>query len=156
MTTKDLIKKYIPVGVLGVMVIIIVLCTYFPPFGTMICEMKSAPGDIDAQSTYTANFSLWHVDTLKITEIISSKDKEKLEEYKKSLEEDNNKFKKLNHFTNTISIEDETITNTTTIDYDKIDKKELKKIEKNFSNRMIRIGVLKKIYTKNGATCKYA
>ena len=154
-TTRDFVKNYVPLIVLGIIVIVVSLILLFPPFGRMVCEMNSAPGNMSATYTYVADFSFWKVSNLKMIEVVNALDEVDLIRYRQSIEEDLEKYKGLEYYENEIVVENKTLTNTINIDYKNIDKKRLQELESGFSNKMIRIRNLKKIYTKNGAVCKY-
>ena len=154
-TTREFVKNYVPLIVLGIVLIVVSLILIFPPFGRMVCESSSAPGDMSATYTYIADFSFWKVSNLKMIEVVNGSNETDLVTYRQSLEEELEKYKELEYYDNEIVVENKTLTNTIIIDYKKIDKKKLQELESGFSNKMIRIHNLKKIYTKNGAVCKY-
>ena len=154
-TTRDIVKNYLPLIVLGIIVIAVSLILIFPPFGRMVCESSSAPGELNATYTYIADFSFWKVSNLKMIEVVNGPTETDLIRYRQSLEEELEKYKELEYYDSEIVVENKILTNTIDIDYKRIDKKKLKELESGFSNKMIRVRNLKKIYTKNGAVCKY-
>ena len=154
MTSIDVMKKYIPIGVGALVLIVVGILYFFPPNGRMVCEMSSAPGDMTSSSTFVADFSFWRVNTLKITEVVQSLKEEDLIKYHQSLEEEMAKYKDLKYYDSTINVENNTLTSVITIDYNNVDRKKLMEIEKGFSNKLLRIRNLRNIYLKNGAVCK--
>ena len=154
MTSVDVLKKYIPIGVGALVVIIVAIFYFFPPNGRMVCELSSAPGNMAASSTYVVDFSLWKVNKLKVTEVVQSSNDEDLIRYRQSLEEDLDRYKGIKYYDSSVEVENRTLTSVITIDYKKIDREKLKEVEKNFSNKLLSIRYLKNIYVKNGAVCK--
>ncbi|MBQ3307334.1 MAG: DUF1307 domain-containing protein [Bacilli bacterium] len=155
MTTRDIVKKYIPLGIGIIILIILFIYFVFPPFGKMVCEVNSAPGDMNASYTYVADFSLWRVYNFKMVETVRSADNENLLTYRESIEKEMSKYKNLDYYDNLIVVENRTLTNIVTIDYKNIDMDQLQKLDKSFSKKYINIYRLKRIYRKNGAVCKY-
>jgi uncharacterized lipoprotein YehR (DUF1307 family) len=155
MTTRDIVRKYIPLGIGIILLIIVLILLIFPPFGKMVCEVNSAPGDMSASYTYVADFSMWKVYNYKMVETVRAVDNENLETYRKSIEEEMAKYKNLDYYDNLILVENKTLTNIVTINYKEIDLNKLEEIDKGFSRKYINIYRLKKIYKKNGAVCKY-
>ena len=156
MTTMDIYKKFIPLGI-GVIVFIIVGIFYFyPPFGKMICESKSAPGDMSATFVYEVDFSFWRVKKLKVIETVEALDEAEIIRYRQTVEEEQAKFKDLKYYETDIVVDKNTLINTITIDYKNVDRNKLHELEKGFSNNLTRIGKLRKIYINNGATCRNA
>ena len=154
MTTMDIIKKYIPLGVIALVVLVVAVLYFFPPNGRMVCELNSAPGNMTSTSTYVVDYSFWRVKFLKVTETVHSNNDEDLIVYRQALEEDLEKYKGLEYYDTKVEVDNRTLVNTITIDYKNIDRNKLKEIEKGFSNKLTRIRYLKNIYLKNGAICK--
>ena len=155
MTTRDIVRKYIPLGIGIILLIIVLILLIFPPFGKMVCEVNSAPGDMSASYTYVADFSMWKVYNYKMVETVHAVDNENLETYRKSIEEEMAKYKNLDYYDHLILVENKTLTNIVTINYKEIDLNKLEEIDKGFSRKYINIYRLKKIYKKSGAVCKY-
>ena len=155
MTTRDIVRKYIPLGLGIVLLIIVLILLLFPPFGKMVCEVNSAPGDMNASYTYVADFSLWKVYNFKMVETVRSADNDNLLTYRESIEKEMSKYKNLDYYDNLIVVENRTLTNIVTIDYKNVDMKKLEQLDKSFSKKYINIYRLKRIYRKNGAVCKY-
>ena len=154
-TTKDLVKKIVPLVVIMIVLICIWVLSVFPPFGRMVCEVNSAPGKMSATYTYVADFSMWKVHDFKVVEVVNATDEVDLAFYRQSIEEDLLKYKDLEHFDNKIVVENKTLTNTITIDFKHIDQKLLNEIDSSFTKKTTKIRYLKEIYEKNGAVCKY-
>ncbi len=156
MTTRDLAKILIPIGIAIVVITIIVVAVYFPPTGVLECTLKSAPGDPQAEYTYTATFKTWKVKQLVTEEKIRSENKELLQEFQKREDEMTKEYGLVDYFQRDFSLEDKVLTSKTTINYEKIDySKILTNQEKKSKKKNLRIGTLKKTYQNLGANCKY-
>ena len=153
-STVDLVKKYIPIAIGVIIVLVIVLLSIFPPNGRLVCEAKSAPGDMSASYTYIADYSMWRVQKLVVTENVHSNNENDLIIYRQSLEENLERFKDLKYYDSQLTMTQDNLTNVVTIDFKNIDRKKLQELESGFSNRLTSIRQLKKLYIKNGATCR--
>ena len=69
MSTKDLAKIIIPIGIAVIVIVIIIVAIYFPPTGTLECSLQSAPGDPHADYTYRIKFNFWKVKQMEAEEI---------------------------------------------------------------------------------------
>ncbi len=157
MSTRDLARKGGPVAILAIILLIVAMFIYFPPSGKMVCKFSSAPGDPHADYIYTVNFKLWTVKNVETKQVITSSNKELLENYLKLEKEIIEKYKKLNFFKREVSIKDKELTSITIIDYKKMDYNAFEKVETKakIKNKNIRVGTMKKLYQKIGATCSY-
>lgn len=125
---------------------------------TITCTDKVVNDDkAELEATYIIYYKGDYVTKLKATENITSDNQTLLEAYKESLNESYKKFNKLNYYSNSLSIEDNTLISSTVINYSKINYKKLKKLDQTSSklikNGKIKLSDMKKNYTNNGATC---
>lgn len=155
MTLTVFMKKYGNIVIIGIIFIIAILLILFPPFGKMECKIKSAPADLSAEYKYTAKFSFWIVNDLTVKEVVSSDDKEVLENYKSDIEEQYRIYDSINSINNNIVLNDKSVVSTFYVNYDKLDAKQVKKLDNDYLKKKITIGKLKKIYKNNGASCHY-
>lgn len=154
-TTRELRRQLTPVGIGIVLLGIVYMFLYHPPFGTLTCKMKSAPGDPHAEYVYEAKFSLWKVKQIHSTETITSRNQAILELFQELEKKEHEKYKNLKHYSITTSIKEKELVITTTTDYSKGYEKELEKLEGTKKQKTVKINKLKQIYQKNGAICSY-
>lgn len=112
--------------------------------------------DVSMSAEYKIYYKGSYVTLVKSTEKIVTDDKTLLETYKKNLEESYSPYNKLNYYVNSISIEDNTLISSTTINYQKIDFAKLKKLDKDNSlikEGKVKLADLQTLYEDNGATC---
>ena len=112
--------------------------------------------DVAMNAEYKIYYKGKYVTLVKSTEKIVTDDKTLLETYKDNLEESYSPYNKLDYYANSISIEDNTLISSTTINYEKIDIDKLKKLDKD--NNLIKKGKIKlddlqTLYEDNGAIC---
>ena len=155
MTFKENVKKYTTAGIIILITVIITLLVIYPPFGRLECEIKGLPGDLSADFVFSANYSLWRVNDLKVVEEISSQNKDLLEEHKKMLEEEALVYDGINYITNKIELNDESLLSTFYINYKKMTKENTKDLDDKLASKSMFVGKLKKKYINNGATCHY-
>ena len=157
MSTRDLAKKLIPACIGLIVLLVIIVLVYFPPFGKLVCTLSSAPGDPHAEYTYTAYFKLWKVNKIVTEQVITSKNEKLLKKFEEQEQDINKEYKSLDFFERKISLEGKHLTSVTTIDYDRIDYKKMAAIGDKVSGKekTLRIGAAKKMYQESGATCKY-
>lgn len=157
MSTRDLAKKLIPVGIVLVVLIVIIIAVYFPPNGKLVCTLSSAPGDPHADYTYTAYFKFWKVNKIVTEEVITSKNKKILEIFEQQEKDINKEFEILDFYERNINLEGKHLTSVTTIDYDRIDYKKMASIGNKVTNKekSLKVGATKKMYEESGAKCSY-
>ena len=156
MTSVDVIKKYVPLCLLVIFVIVAMIFLLIPPKGKLVCEMENAPGDLNVSYKYSADYSLWIVKELTVNEEVSSKDKEKLKTYKESLEKYYKVYSNIDSISSKVEmIETSLVSSTFHVDYSRMNNSDYKAMGDKMNYKNIFVGKLKKIYTKNGATCRY-
>lgn len=92
------------------------------------------------------------------TEKITSTDRDTLKKYKEAYENVFSNYKDIEHYENNISTTSDSVTSTTTIDYDKVNYKEILKVEGEEDNIFtddgkVKLQILLDLYKKYGATC---
>ena len=142
--------------------LIIVICSiiyFYPRNGKMLCYYKSSNDVMKTESTYLIKFKNRYVVNLYSKEIIISNDDKMLEQYQNTLELSYLKYNTLDNYYNSVTLNDNELTTITKINYEKLDIDKFISIDNSnknlFSNKKIKLTKLKKIYTDNGAKCKY-
>ena len=121
--------------------------------------MSSYPTEgITLRSTYTAQYKNNIVTELETVEQVIAEDEDNLETYKDRIDELYNGYQGLDHYENKTTIEDNTLTSTTTIDYSKVDTDKLIEIDsgnaKLIKDGKVNIDDLQDMYRQNGCNCK--
>lgn len=156
MTSIDIVKKYVPLCIMVVFVIVALVFLLIPPQGKLVCQMENAPGDLNVSYKYSADYSMWIVKELTVNEEVSSKDKDKLKQYKESLEKDYKIYSNIDSINSSVEmIETSLVSSTFHVDYSHMNNDDYKVMGDHMNYKNIFIGKLKKIYTKNGASCHY-
>ena len=150
-------KKIILSLVLSIIVLGCTGCN--PETGTMTCTMSSYPTEgITLRSTYKAQYKNNSVTELETVEQVIAEDEDNLETYKDRIDELYNGYQELDHYENKTTIEDNTLTSTTTIDYSKVDTDKLIEIDsgnaKLIKDGKVNIDDLQDMYRQNGCNCK--
>lgn len=150
-------KKIILSLVLSIIVLGCTGCN--PETGTMTCTMSSYPTEgITLRSTYKAQYKNNIVTKLETVEQVIAEDEDNLETYKDRIDELYNGYQGLDHYENKTTIEDNTLTSTTTIDYSKVDTDKLIEIDsgnaKLIKDGKVNIDDLQDMYRQNGCNCK--
>ncbi len=156
MSTRDLARIIVPV-VIGIIVIaIIVVAIYFPPSGTLVCNLSSAPGDPHAEYTYTVRFKMWKANDLEVKQTIKSENQNLLTRFEEQSKAVQNKYESLSFYKRSVKKDSKSLTSVTSIDYQKIDYDALELVEGTKVNEKTRsIGRIKKDYQTSGAKCSY-
>ena len=156
MSTRDLTRILVPV-IIGIIVItIIVVALYFPPSGTLVCYLSSAPGDPHADYTYTVRFKMWKANDLEVKQIIKSEDKNLLTRFEEQSKAVKSKYESLSYYKRSVKKDSSSLTSITNINYQKIDYDALELVEGTKVNKETRsIRKIKKNYQEIGAKCSY-
>jgi len=157
MSTRDLVRKVLPAVIVGILLIVVAIFVWIPPTGKLVCSLSSAPGDPQADYTFTIRFNFWKVNKVETKQVITSKNKDLLKAYEKEDQDAIEKYKSLDFFQRKVSIKGEKLTSVTTINYKKVDEDTLMELEGTVKgkNNNYKIGATKKMYEALGATCKY-
>lgn len=130
-----------------------------PKTGTMTCTMTSYPTDgIKIKSVYKADYKNNVVQKLTSLDKVIVEEKENLDTYEERLTELYQPYKNVEYYKNNIKIKGKTLTNTTIINYAKIDTDALIKIDRDnarlIKNGKVNISDLESAYKQNGFNCK--
>ena len=130
-----------------------------PETGTMTCTMTTYPIDgITIRSIYKATYKNNIVTKLKTVEKIISEYKDNLKTYQEKIEELYSGYQGIKYYNNAIKIKEDTLTSTTTIQYDKVDTEKLIEVDSGnaslIKNGKVPIDDLEKLYKQNGCNCK--
>ncbi len=156
-------KNICIISILGVLGIALVLITVFvfkePMNGKMLCTYKSSENNEDVEMSYQMTFKNRNVTNLKVKEVVTSNDKNQLNEYQETLGMIYSIYDDLKYYDIEVLIEDNKLITNAVINYEKIDKEEFIKIDESAKNlyegNKVPLSKLKKEYEKNGAKCKY-
>lgn len=150
-------KKTILVTLILISIVVLVLTIYRS--GTMVCTFNNKNDVYSINTIYSITFKKRIVTSILTEEIIQSNDEKMLEEYKISLDLLYSKYKKLKYYDNKTSIKNNQLVSITKINYQKINKNEFIKLDRNnrrlFTGNVIKLKTLQKIYKENGAKCTY-
>ena len=122
-------------------------------------SVEDSSNNISASMRYELYYdSNYYVRKSVSNEEITSTSSDVIEEYKKAYEDSFKAYKDLSYYTNTITVNDNTLTSLTIIDYDKVDSKKILKIEGDDGNIFTKDGKVKldtliERYQKTGSKC---
>ena len=157
MSTRDLVKKLWPI--VGILIIGIIgwIAVFHPPYGKLVCEYESAPGDPHAEYTYTTKFKLWKVHEIETKQIITSYKAEILQRFKEEAEAASLEYQDIKDYQINISLKEKKLTSTTIINYNSMTSAEYASLMKseNVRKKSLYIHSVKKMYQKIGAKCEY-
>lgn len=124
----------------------------------MSCTRTLTEEDTNYDLTYNVTYKGDYVIKVESIEKITSTDEEFLENYKTTIENIIAPYKKVDHYDNEVTIENGTLTSKTTIDYSKINKDELVKVNSSIESLYtedgkVELSTIKSIYNTAGATC---
>ena len=156
MSTRDLARKFWPVVLLLVVLGGWAVARYCPPFGKLVCEFESAPGDPHADYVYTSSFHFWKVQKMEIEQTITSERKDVLEPFIEAAETAQKESQNKKNYTINVESNSKMLVSTTTINYKNMSSDELSDITgSNSRKKALFVGSVKKTYQKIGASCKY-
>ena len=153
-------KIYILVATIIIIVFVIGLYIFKTNTGTLVCTINSLERGMMFETEYVATYKNRKVKTLKSVEKITFDDEGMLEEYKDTLEDMYKIYNEIEYYENNISIKNNTLNSVTTINYEKINIKQLIKLDSNVENLLddngnILMSKLRKQYINAGASCHY-
>lgn len=124
---------------------------------TMTCTRTTDQQGTKMSLNYIVTYQGDYVKSVKTVESVTSDDIELLENYKTTIENIYAAYTELDHYDTTVTIEDNTLTSTAEIDYEKIDVDELIKLDSAnaqlFEDGKIRVDTMEEVYAQVGATC---
>lgn len=126
--------------------------------GTLTCTRTAKQGNIEVSLNYKIAYTGEYVNTIETTEIVKSEDQNTLNLYKTQLENIYDPYKSIDYYENEVTIEGDTLTSKTKIDYEHINVDDL--IEIDSANEQIlkdgkaRVSDFRSMYESIGASCK--
>ncbi|HIT12329.1 MAG TPA: DUF1307 domain-containing protein [Candidatus Pelethosoma merdigallinarum] len=126
--------------------------------GTLTCTRTAKQGNIEVSLNYKIAYTGEYVNTIETTEIVKSEDQNTLNLYKTQLENVYDPYKSIDYYENEVTIEGDTLTSKTKIDYEHINVDDL--IEIDSANEQIlkdgkaRVSDFRSMYESIGASCK--
>ena len=125
---------------------------------TMTCSRTVNRNSISMDMKYTVKYSGKNVTKIDTVEKVVSDDKSTLDFYKSKLDQSYEDYKDIQYYENEVSIDGNTLTSTTSIDYSKIDTDKLIEIDssnkKLIEDGKINIDTIKSYYESLGITCE--
>lgn len=125
---------------------------------TLVCTKVASQNGMDLDFRYEVQYKEKTVQKITNVEKIKSNAPQTLDEYKKLYEATHKAYSKVKYYEASVSVKGDTLTNTTSINYAKIDTDALAKIDsankKIIKDGKINIDDLKATYEKSGITCK--
>jgi hypothetical protein len=144
-----------------IILILLGILLYFilnPVKGTLLCTYTSENDVYKIKSEYRIYYNKGIVNYLKTNEVITSTDTDMLEEYKTSLELVYSNYNGLDNYSNTISLEDNTLTTITLINYKELDMDKFIEIDSDnksiLEGKKVSLKKVKSLYKNNGARCR--
>lgn len=126
--------------------------------GVLTCTRTAKQGNIDLSLNYKITYTGEYVNTIETTEIVKSEDQNTLNLYKSQIENVYKHYKEIDYYENEITLEGNTLTSKTTIDYEHINTDKL--IEIDSANEQIlkdgkaKVSDFRTMYENIGASCK--
>lgn len=126
--------------------------------GVLTCTRTAKQGNIDLSLNYKITYTGEYVNTIETTEIVKSDDQNTLNLYKSQIENVYKPYKEIDYYENEITLEGNTLTSKTTIDYEHINTDKL--IEIDSANEQIlkdgkaKVSDFRTMYENIGASCK--
>ncbi|MBQ8131067.1 MAG: DUF1307 domain-containing protein [Bacilli bacterium] len=98
--------------------------------GILTCTREATGmNESEVKLSYEVSYNAGYITKLHSMEQVTTKDNETLNTYKQAYENIFKNYKDLKYYTNTITVEDNTVISDTVIEYDKVDLEKLKEIE---------------------------
>ena len=126
--------------------------------GVLTCTRTAKQGNIDLSLNYKITYTGEYINTIETTEIVKSEDQNTLNLYKSQIENVYKPYKEIDYYENEITLEGNTLTSKTTIDYEHINTDKL--IEIDSANEQIlkdgkaKVSDFRTMYENIGASCK--
>ena len=124
----------------------------------LVCTRKATQNGLDMDVKYEVDYKGKTVQNVKSVEKITSSSNTLLNTYKKTIETTYSPYKDIEHYNYDVKIDGDTLTSTTTINYEKIDTDKMIKGDSAngqlIKNGKVNIDDLKAAYESIGTTCK--
>lgn len=145
--------------VLAVMLLVLVTGCASSKEEKMVCTRTSTMNKIELDLNYQVYYQGDVVNKVQTTEKITSTSKETLATYKQAVEDLYSNFDDIKHYNYDITIEGDTLTSKTDINYSKININDLLKIDSSIEqllneNNKISLEKITQVYESTGAICK--
>lgn len=145
--------------VLAVMLLVLVTGCASSKEEKMVCTRTSTMNKIELDLNYQVYYQGDVVNKVQTTEKITSTSKETLATYKQAVEGLYSNFDDIKHYNYDITIEGDTLTSKTDINYSKININDLLKIDSSIEqllneNNKISLEKITQVYESTGAICK--
>lgn len=125
---------------------------------TMKCSRTMNQNDASLDLQYEVLYTGENVDIVKSTEKITSENKELLETYKETVEEQYKPYKDIEHYNYSVSIDGNVLTSTTNIDYNKINTAKMIEVDSANSQLIkdgkVKLETIEALYKQMGITCE--
>ncbi len=125
---------------------------------TMVCTRNANQNGMKVELRYEVEYTKNTVNKVSSTEKIISESKDILETYKKTVEATYSPYKDVEHYNYEVSIDGNTLTSVTEIDYSQIDTDKLMEIDSAngalIKDGKINIDDLRSAYESIGTTCE--
>ena len=143
--------------VLGVLLLLVTGCGK-EDAGKMVCTRTTNMNNVEMDLRYEVYYEGNNVNKVQSTEKVISEDAETLQTYQEQVKNIYSSFDNVDHYNYDVSIEGDTLTSTTDIDYTKIDMDQLLKIDSSIDqllndNGKIDLDKITQVYEQTGATC---
>ena len=143
--------------VLGVLLLLVTGCGK-EAAGKMVCTRTTNMNNVEMDLRYEVYYEGNNVNKVQSTEKVISEDAETLQTYQEQVKKIYSSFDNVDHYNYDVSIEGDTLTSTTDIDYTKIDMDQLLKIDSSIEqflndNGKIDLDKITQVYEQTGATC---
>lgn len=143
--------------VLGVLLLLVTGCGK-EAAGKMVCTRTTNMNNVEMDLRYEVYYEGNNVNKVQSTEKVISEDAETLQTYQEQVKKIYSSFDNVDHYNYDVSIEGDTLTSTTDIDYTKIDMDQLLKMDSSIEqflndNGKIDLDKITQVYEQTGATC---
>ena len=144
--------------ILGILLLLVTGCGQTQAEEKMVCTRTVNMNNVEMDLRYEVYYEGDNVNKVQSTEKVISDDEATLQTYQDQVESIYSNFDNVEHYNYEVSIEGDTLTSTTDIDYTKIDMNQLLEIDSSVEqllndNGKIDLDNITKVYEQAGATC---
>lgn len=144
--------------ILGILLLLVTGCGQTQAEEKMVCTRTVNMNNVQMDLRYEVYYEGDNVNKVQSTEKVISDDEATLQTYQDQVESIYSNFDNVEHYNYEVSIEGDTLTSTTDIDYTKIDMDQLLEIDSSVEqllndNGKIDLDNITKVYEQAGATC---
>lgn len=143
--------------VLGVLLLLVTGCGKEAE-EKMVCTRTTNMNNVEMNLRYEVYYEGNNVNKVQSTEKVISDDAETLQTYQNQVKNIYSSFDNVDHYNYDVSVEGDTLTSTTDIDYTKIDMDQLLEIDSSIEQLLndsgkIDLDKITQVYEQTGATC---